>query len=33
MRDAVLRQRILQGAGNVLLPDHVGEALRTVFAG
>jgi hypothetical protein len=23
----------LQGAGDVVLPDHLGEGLRTVFAG
>ena len=32
MRDAVLRDRVLQGTGNVFLADDVGEFLRPVFA-
>src|ERR1019366_9197758 len=32
VRDAFLRDRILQGAGDVFLADDVGEFLRPVFA-
>src|ERR1700746_1728749 len=32
VRGAPLFQRVLQGAGDVLLSDHLGELLRTVFA-
>jgi len=32
VRDALLRDRILQGAGDMLLADDVGEFLRPVFA-
>jgi hypothetical protein len=31
--DAILVDRILQGAGNMLLAKDVREALRTIFAG
>ena len=31
--DAVLRERVEQGAGDVVLADDVGEAVRAVFAG
>src|SRR5450755_2334978 len=31
--DALLGDRILQGAGDVFLADYVGEFLRTIFAG
>ena len=31
--DAVLRERVHQGAGNVILTRYVGKALRTVFSG
>src|SRR5205085_6279265 len=33
VRDALLLDGILQGAGDVFLPDHVGKSLRTVLAG
>ena len=32
VRNALLRDRILQGAGNVFLADNVGEILWPVFA-
>ena len=32
VRDALLRDRILQGAGDMFLADDVGEFLRPVFA-
>ncbi len=32
VRDALLRDGILQGAGDVFLTDDVGEFLRPVFA-
>ena len=32
VRDAPLLDGVLQGAGDMLLPDHVGEFLRTIFA-
>ena len=33
VRDALLRDGILQGAGDVFLADDVGKFLRPVFAG
>jgi len=33
VRDAVLRQRIQKRASHVLLPGHVGKALRTILPG
>ncbi len=33
MRDAPLLNGILQGTGDVLLPDDVGEFLRSILAG
>ena len=33
VRDAFLRDGVLEGAGDVLLSDDLGEFLRTVFAG
>ena len=33
VRDAVLRERVDQGQGDVVLADDVGEALGAVFAG
>src|SRR6476620_3347453 len=32
MRDPLLLDRVFQGAGDVLLPNHLGKTLRTVFA-
>ena len=32
VRGASLLQSILQGPGDVLLSDHLGEFLRTIFA-
>jgi hypothetical protein len=32
VRDALLRDCVLQSARYVLLPDHVGKALRTIFS-
>jgi len=33
LREALRVHGILQGAGDVILPDHLGEGLRTVFSG
>ena len=33
VRDALLLDGVLQRAGDVVLPDHVGELLGPVFAG
>jgi hypothetical protein len=33
VRDTVLGERVHQGHGDVILPDDIGEALGTVFAG
>src|SRR5216684_5911195 len=32
VRDALLLNGVFQGAGHVLLPDHLGKPLRTVFS-